>query len=78
MDVGRITENVQNVKEVNKCKNWKTRGEERENKKGDGRKLWSSLIHEAGFGREILETTREEEHFVFEWNGGRTYKQWRN
>ena len=37
---------------------------ERENKKGDGRKLWSSLIHEAGFGRETLETTREEEQFV--------------
>ena len=39
--------------------------EERENKKGDGRKLRSSLNHEAGFGREILETTREEEHISF-------------
>ena len=38
---------------------------ERENKKGDGRKLWSSLIHEAGFGRQTLETTREEEHISF-------------
>ena len=26
---------------------------------GDGRKLWSSFNHEAGFGRELLETTKK-------------------
>ena len=36
MEVERVTENIQNVKDVNKCRNWKTRGEKEKIKREMG------------------------------------------
>ena len=49
------------MRNIQRKERWMKEGMEGKEKTeiGDGRKLWSSFNHEAGFGRELLETTKK-------------------